>query len=118
MKPMSIEALRHLRSGGRVRFEGDKEVFLEPSPPGPSMAELIAQGYLSPTGRRKIGMPPEMAMPYGTEANTYAVNVAMRRGKQISDQLMQIDALNVRLKVYQGVAIIGWAAAILLAMGV
>lgn len=91
MKLMSIEAIRHVRSGGRVRYEGDKEIFLDPEPAGPTIAELIDQGYLTP--------PP-------TTEYRFARHLEPRFSVEAHLQLMRV------------VAIIGWAAAVLLALGV
>lgn len=58
------------------------------------------------------------AIPEPFDYSGYWRDRTVEARTQIDEVLDQVDALNVRLKVYQGVAIIGWVAAILLALGV
>lgn len=48
----------------------------------------------------------------------YASEVAVRRGRQLETAWAEVHSLGVRVQVLKAVAIIGWAAAILLALGV
>lgn len=89
------------------------------------------QGRLPCTCRR-TGMPPELAAPYGQPGGDlyaqiaqnlknrpgYWERLATEKAKLFSIKCAEVDVLTVRLRVYQGVATIGWAAAILLALGV
>lgn len=60
----------------------------------------------------------EELLEVGSVTHEYAADVAVRRGRQLETAWAEIRSLGVRVQVLQGLAVIGWAAAILLALGV
>lgn len=58
------------------------------------------------------------AFPQRLNGAEYWCGVAMRRGLQLSDQCIEIDALKWKVQISQGLTLVGWAAVILLALGV
>lgn len=81
----SREALRHLHSGGRVRYCDGKETLLPPNPQGPNILDLIDQGYLIP--------PPTTEYP------------SDRRKDPV-----QRFSMAAQLQLMKALAILGWAA--------
>ena len=73
-------------------------------------------------GMRVGGEPSESRfeelLEVGSVTHEYAADVAFRRGRQLETAWAEIHSLGVRVQVLQGLAVIGWAAAILLALGV
>lgn len=80
----------------------------------------IVQGDPSPE-RLRANVEEQVARintaPKAFSAGEYWVEVAMRRGKQLDAAWAEIRSLNVRVQVLTGLAVIGWAAVILQAMG-
>lgn len=50
------------------------------------------------------------AAPEPLDRGEYWCEVAMRRGKQLSEQWLEIRSLNTRVQVFTTLAILGWAA--------
>lgn len=133
---MNRESLKHLRNGGRVRFADGVETLLPPAPIGPSIEELIEQGYLLPTGRcrpspavrfgemlhkafhqpRSPGMPPEHAAPYGHSCHNLKGIYGADMYAPTAVQVLRTEnaALRCRVKAYAAVALLGWAAVVIM----
>lgn len=58
------------------------------------------------------------AMPEPFDYSGYWRDQTVEARTHLDEVLDRADALDMRVKIYQGVAIIGWVAAILLALGV
>lgn len=114
---MSREAMQHLKTGGRVRYSDGKEQLLEPLTDDSSLAYLIDQGYLSPIGRFKgdRGAVPDLS---SLRRPGFWQRLATDKAKLFAVKCAEFDALNARLQVYRGVALIGWAGFILVLLGV
>lgn len=56
--------------------------------------------------------------PEALDRGEYWCEVAMARGRQLSAQMLKIDALTFKVKAYQALALLGWAGLILKMMGV
>lgn len=137
---MNRESLKHLRAGGRVGFADGVETLLPPAPTGPSIEDLIEQGYLLPTGRRR----PSVAMRFGELLNSafskareaqgpvdmaafrpFAANRRCNNLKGIYGADMYAPAavqvlrtenatLRRRVKAYAAVALLGWIAVVVM----
>lgn len=132
---MNRESLKHLRTGGRVRFADGVETLLPPAPTGPSIEDLIDQGYLTPTGRRRpspavrfgellhnafskprtVGMAPEFGMPYRRCNNLEHIYGADMYAPTAVQVLRTENAtLRRRLKAYTALALLGWVAVVVM----
>lgn len=137
---MKIETLRHLRNGGSVRFEDGEEILFCSIGKAPTVEDLIAQGFLSPTGRirkytagpdiqnfpnrvtplkpsdaPKWPCPGEQAVPdhiYGPAA----LHMAQVEAQEAKRQEHEAKKLALRMTkhacFYQVLALLGWAAVI------
>lgn len=132
---MNRESLKHLRTGGRVRFVDGVETLLRPAPGAPSIEELIDQGYLTPTGRRRpspavrfgellhkafskprtVDMAPELGRPYGRCNNLHGIYGADMYAPTAVQLLRTENAsLRRRVKAYTALALLGWAAVVVM----
>lgn len=113
---MKSETLRHLRNGGSVRFEGGEEVLFCSIGKPPTVEDLIAQGFLSPTGRR-LSSPQLQDLPRSsrTPANAeYWPRVLEKHRLCERQAIARADSERRARRVYQGLALLGWAAVVVM----
>ena len=138
---MNRESLKHLRAGCRVRFADGVETLLPPAPTGPSIENLMEQGYLLPTGRRrpsaamrfgellnsvfpkarKAQPPGDMAAfrplaPYGHSCNNLKGIYGADMYAPTAVQVLRTEnaTLRRRVKAYAAVALLGWATVVVM----
>lgn len=139
---MKIETLRHLRNGGSVRFEDGEEILFCSIGKAPTVEDLIAQGFLSPTGRirkytagpdiqnfpnrvtplkpsdaPKWPCPGEQAVPddiYYPAALRCAQIEAEEANRQKHEALKLAVRMSKHAIAYQVLALLGWAAVVVM----
>jgi len=69
-------------------------------------------------GRRVIGLPPELAAPYGDEQPDFYRKAAETAQARVSTTWVELNAIKWKLRIVETLALIGWAGLVLTQLGV
>jgi hypothetical protein len=113
---MKSETLRHLRNGGSVRFEDGEELLFCSIGKAPTVEDLIAQGFLSPTGRR-LSSPELQSLPRDSRAPARGGywSQVLEKHRDCERQALARASNERRVRLtYQVLALLGWAAVVVM----